>query len=206
MKTENIKYFLELNQVGLLDDKDPTLWAHSDPVSRKKATDADVSVTPVYVLYIGPAWMLPVVVFPGCSGKGRAGEEAGEGGGAKRTLFMILAVERNARRSGPLPLRVDEARQQAWKPAMRLVVGIWWNTVPTHFTEASSVLERCFGPALFSWREFGGWRPSIRLIQPWGCNFEFCPLAAAFVSAIDVATELKEQCTCCSLVAKRFVW
>ena len=32
MKTENIKYFIELNQVGLIEDGGP-VWAHSDPVS-----------------------------------------------------------------------------------------------------------------------------------------------------------------------------
>ena len=30
MKTSNIKYFIELNQLGLLDDEG-SLWAHSDP-------------------------------------------------------------------------------------------------------------------------------------------------------------------------------
>lgn len=37
LNTSNIKYFLELNQVGLVQD-DPQLWAHSDPVSRTKTT------------------------------------------------------------------------------------------------------------------------------------------------------------------------
>lgn len=32
MKLTNIKYFIELNQVGLIEDGDP-LWAHSDPLS-----------------------------------------------------------------------------------------------------------------------------------------------------------------------------
>ena len=30
MKTSNIKYFIELNQLGLLDDEG-SLWAHTDP-------------------------------------------------------------------------------------------------------------------------------------------------------------------------------
>ena len=43
MKTTNIKYFIELNQVGLIHDEGP-LWAHSDPVSRRtKSTDSEVS-------------------------------------------------------------------------------------------------------------------------------------------------------------------
>lgn len=37
LSTNNIKYFLELNQVGLVQD-DPQLWAHSDPVSMTKST------------------------------------------------------------------------------------------------------------------------------------------------------------------------
>ena len=32
METSNIKYFIEVNQVGLIDDDGP-LWVHSDPVS-----------------------------------------------------------------------------------------------------------------------------------------------------------------------------
>ncbi|XP_078381644.1 nicastrin-like isoform X2 [Oculina patagonica] len=39
--TNDIKYFLELNQVGLVQD-DPQLWAHSDPVSRMKSTENEV--------------------------------------------------------------------------------------------------------------------------------------------------------------------
>ncbi|XP_068731968.1 nicastrin-like [Montipora capricornis] len=35
MKTSNIKYFIELNQLGLLDDEG-SLWAHSDPISTTK--------------------------------------------------------------------------------------------------------------------------------------------------------------------------
>lgn len=34
METSNIKYFIEVNQVGLIDDDGP-LWVHSDPVSIK---------------------------------------------------------------------------------------------------------------------------------------------------------------------------
>lgn len=37
MKTSDIKYFLELNQVGLVQNE-PQLWAHSDPVSRSKSS------------------------------------------------------------------------------------------------------------------------------------------------------------------------
>lgn len=45
LNTSNIKYFLELNQVGLVQDE-PHLWAHSDPVSRKKtSTDNKVHLT-----------------------------------------------------------------------------------------------------------------------------------------------------------------
>ena len=36
MKTSNIKYFIELNQLGLLDDEG-ALWAHSDPISTTTA-------------------------------------------------------------------------------------------------------------------------------------------------------------------------
>ena len=36
MKTSNIKYFIELNQLGLLDDQG-SLWAHSDPISTSTA-------------------------------------------------------------------------------------------------------------------------------------------------------------------------
>ena len=51
MKTDHIKYFLELNQVGLLDDNDPSLWAHSDPAS-KKMTESEVSTVQLYVQYM----------------------------------------------------------------------------------------------------------------------------------------------------------
>jgi len=37
LSTSNIKYFLELNQVGLVEDA-PRLWAHSDPVSKNTST------------------------------------------------------------------------------------------------------------------------------------------------------------------------
>ena len=47
MKTSNIKYFIELNQVGLIEDGGP-LWAHSDPVSRSKGTINKVLLNNVY--------------------------------------------------------------------------------------------------------------------------------------------------------------
>ena len=43
LNTNNIKYFLELSQVGLVEDE-PQLWAHSDPVSRNKTTFTDTQV------------------------------------------------------------------------------------------------------------------------------------------------------------------
>ena len=34
MNTSNIKYFIEVNQVGLIENDGP-LWVHSDPVSKE---------------------------------------------------------------------------------------------------------------------------------------------------------------------------
>lgn len=47
LKTSNIKYFLELSQVGLVED-DPQLWAHSDPVSTNKSAVTKTQVSKMF--------------------------------------------------------------------------------------------------------------------------------------------------------------
>ena len=51
LNTRNIKYFLELNQVGLVQD-DPQLWAHSDPVSTKTTFTKDKVPIKIILLII----------------------------------------------------------------------------------------------------------------------------------------------------------